>query len=132
MVVIHLVSKFPTLYETVTYTDFQKSPPKNRVLNPINQVHLLKPYLLRLIKWQILIYASVQKRRESGAAYRGSIVQGEENGYFNLKKKILILILNPESNKRKCTKYLWFFILILEVQKFGAAIAIARPGRHET
>lgn len=48
MAVIHLVSKFPTLYETVTYTDFQNRPPKNRVFNPINQVHLLKPYILRL------------------------------------------------------------------------------------
>lgn len=49
MAVTHLVSKFPTLYETMTYTDVQKSPPQNRVLNPTNQVHLPKPYLLRLI-----------------------------------------------------------------------------------
>jgi hypothetical protein len=49
MTVTHLVSKFPTLYETVTYTDIQKSPPKNRVLKAMNQVHLLKPYFLRLI-----------------------------------------------------------------------------------
>lgn len=49
MTVTHLVGKFPTLYGTVTYTDVQKSPPNNHVLNPINQGLLPKPYLFKLI-----------------------------------------------------------------------------------
>jgi len=49
MTVTHLVSKCPTLYQTITYTDVQKSAPQNRFLNPMNQVHLLTSYLLRLI-----------------------------------------------------------------------------------
>jgi len=42
MTVTHLVSKFPTFYQTITYTDVQNSPPQNRVLNPMYQVHLLR------------------------------------------------------------------------------------------